>query len=130
MQKALDAAQFSIRDIDRIILVGGSTKVPLIKEMLQEMFNREPYSDIDPDTAIARGAAILGATMNLPQDADFVPKEADDTPAFKIQLNDKVTHNLGIEVVGGKFSCLIRKGTDIPADEPAAATKEYSTPRG
>lgn len=129
VQKALDAAQFTIRDVDRIILVGGSTKVPLVKEMLQEMFGREPYSDIDPDTAIARGAAILGATMNLPQDADFVPKEVDDIPAFKIELHDKVTHNLGIEVVGGKFSCLIRKGIDIPADQPVIATKDYSTPR-
>ena len=55
--------------------------------------------------------------------------EEDDLPGFHIVINNKVTHNLGIEVFGGKFSCLIQKGTDIPEDSPAVATKEYGTPR-
>ncbi len=128
VQKALMPLNLRFEMLIASFWSAALTKVPLVKEMLQEMFGREPYSDIDPDTAIARGAAILGATMNLPQDADFVPKEVDDIPAFKIELHDKVTHNLGIEVVGGRFSCLIRKGIDIPADQPVVATKDYSTP--
>jgi molecular chaperone DnaK (HSP70) len=70
VEKALRAAKFEIADIDRIILVGGSSKIPMVKEMLHEMFGKEPYSDTDPDTAIARGAAILGATMMLPELSD------------------------------------------------------------
>jgi molecular chaperone DnaK (HSP70) len=127
VEKALSAAKLEIEDIDRIILVGGSTKIPLVREMLHEIFGREPYSDTDPDTAIARGGAILGATMMLPDPELERPEE--DTPDFVIDLDNIVTHNLGIEVVGGKFSCLIPKDTLIPEDAPAAASREYTTPQ-
>ena len=126
VEKALSSAKLEIDDIDRIILVGGSTKIPLVREMLHEIFGREPYSDTDPDTAIARGGSILGATMMLPDPELERPKE--DTPDFVIDIDNIVTHNLGIEVVGGKFSCLIPKGTQIPEDGPASASKEYTTP--
>jgi molecular chaperone DnaK len=126
VEKALSTAKLGIEDIDRIILVGGSSKIPLVKEMLHEMFGKEPYSDTDPDTAIARGAAILGATMMLPDPELDRPKE--DTPEFVIDIDNIVTHNLGIEVVGGKFSCLVPKGTEIPAEEPVIVAKDYTTP--
>ena len=127
IEKALSAAKLEIEDIDRIILVGGSTKIPLVREMLHEIFGREPYSDTDPDTAIARGGAILGATMMLPDPELERPEE--DTPDFVIDLDNIVTHNLGIEVVGGKFSCLIPKHTQILEDAPANASREYTTPQ-
>ena len=127
VEKALSAAKLDIEDIDRIILVGGSSKMTLVKEMLHDMFGKEPYSDTDPDTAIARGAAILGATMMLPDPELERPEE--DTPEFVIDIDNIVTHNLGIEVVGGKFSCLITKDTQIPEDGPATAAKEYTTPQ-
>jgi len=126
VEKALSSAKLDIDDIDRIILVGGSTKIPLVKEMLHDMFGKEPYSDTDPDTAIARGAAIFGATMMLP-DPDL-ERRIEDTPDFAIDIENIVTHNLGIEVIGGKFSCLIEKDTEIPADSPVSAKKEYTTP--
>ncbi len=126
VEKALSAAKLEIEDIDRIILVGGSSKIPLVKEMLHEMFGKEPYSDTDPDTAIARGAAILGATMMLPDSELERPEE--DTPDFVIDTDNIVTHNLGIEVVGGKFNCLIPKDTEIPAEVPVTVNKDYVTP--
>ena len=91
------------------------------------MFGKEPYSDTDPDTAIARGAAIFGATMMLP-DPDLERPE-EDTPDFVIDIDNIVTHNLGIEVIGGKFSCLISKDTEIPAEGPVTVSKEYTTPQ-
>jgi molecular chaperone DnaK (HSP70) len=126
VEKALSTAKLEIEDIDRIILVGGSSKIPLVKEMLHEMFGKEPYSDTDPDTAIARGAAILGATMMLPDSELERPEE--DTPDFVIDTDNIVTHNLGIEVVGGKFNCLIPKDTEIPAEVPVTVNKDYVTP--
>jgi molecular chaperone DnaK (HSP70) len=126
VEKALSTAKLGMEDIDRLILVGGSSKIPLVKEMLQDMFGKEPYSDTDPDTAIARGAAIFGATMILPDPDLERPKE--DTPDFVIDIDNIVTHNLGIEVVGGKFSCLISKDTEIPAEGSVVAAKEYTTP--
>ncbi|MFM6518236.1 MAG: Hsp70 family protein, partial [Microcystis panniformis] len=65
-EQALTDAKLTIEDIDRLILVGGSTRVPLVKTMLVEMFGKEPYSDADPDTIVARGAAIFAATLNVP----------------------------------------------------------------
>ena len=127
VEKALSTAKLDIDDIDRIILVGGSTKIPLVREFLQDMFGKEPYSDTDPDTAIARGAAIFGATMMLPD--PNLERAEEDTPDFVIDIDNIVTHNLGIEVVGGKFSCLIPKNTEIPAEEPVTVSKEYTTPQ-
>lgn len=124
VQKALTSAKLSIKEIDRIILIGGSTRVPLVREMIKEMFNKEPYGDIDADTAVAQGAAILGATLNVPVEKDSV-----DILEKVIKIEDKVSHYLGIEVSGGKFNCLIEKGTDIPDETPVAETKEYTTPR-
>ncbi|HLK57925.1 MAG TPA: Hsp70 family protein, partial [Chthonomonadaceae bacterium] len=121
IEQALSEAQLTIDDISRIILVGGSTKVPLVKEMLTQMFGKEPYGDVDPDTVVARGAAIFGATLTM-------PSSMEDAPPV-ITIYDIVTHHLGIEVAGGKFSRLIEKGVEIPEDGPLTASKEYGTQR-
>lgn len=127
VDRALASAKLGIEDISRIILVGGSTRVPMVREMLTKMFDKEPYSDTDPDTAVARGAAIFAASLNVP-DPDLEPRsEEDKTEPPK--LTNIVTHFLGIETAGGKFNCLIDKGKDIPADAPLTYSKEYTTPR-
>jgi len=131
VERALSAAKLGIEDISRIILVGGSTRVPLVKQMLKDMFGKEPYSDTDPDTAVARGAAIYGATLGVPTDQldDTEQVLPEDELPTSIEVNNIVTHFLGIETFGGKFSRLIEKGLDIPSDSPLSATKEFSTPR-
>lgn len=124
VQRALDSAKLTIDDISRIILVGGSTRVPLVRQVLTEMFGKEPYGDTDPDTVVARGAAIYGATFNLPED------ERDAEERRKgISVTNIATHFLGIETYGGKFNCLIEKGLEIPEDKPLSAEKVYTTPR-
>lgn len=128
VQRAMDSSKISIDDVSRIILVGGSTKIPLIKSMLKEMFNKEPYSDMDPDTAVARGAAIFGSTLILPDD-ELDSEKKEDQNDDEMILEQKVTHFLGIEITGGKFNCLIEKDVDIPKDAPLVASKEYTTPR-
>lgn len=125
VDKALASAKLSIEEIDRIILVGGSTRVPLVREMLTEMFGKEPYSDTDPDTVVARGAAIFASTLNVP-DPDT---EGQEKPEKIIEKQDKVTHFLGIETIGGRFSHLIEKGNDIPPDTSLVYSKEFTTPR-
>ncbi len=128
VESALTDAKLTIEDIDRLILVGGSTRVPLVKTMLVEMFGKEPYSDADPDTIVARGAAIFAATLNVP-DPNVEPRTDVDEYEKEIQIANIVTHFLGIETVGSKFNCLLEKGLDIPADSPLTVTKEYVTPR-
>ena len=123
---ALISSNLDIEDIDRIILVGGSTRVPLVKEMLTQMFDKEPYADTDPDTVVARGAAIFASTLNAPD--PNLERDAEDIRG-EIEVSNIVTHFLGIETKGGKFNCLIEKGLDIPAEEPLTFSKEYTTPR-
>jgi molecular chaperone DnaK (HSP70) len=128
--RALDEAAMTIDDISRIILVGGSTKVPLVREMLTEMFGKEPYGDVDPDTVVARGAAIFGASLQVVEEFDpDVEVREEDKFTGTIELIDRVTHYLGIETYGNKFSCLLDKGLDIPKDAPISVSKEYATPR-
>ncbi|MFB2917161.1 Hsp70 family protein [Aerosakkonema funiforme] len=127
VQRALASAKLTIEDIDRIILVGGSTKVPLVQEMLTEMFGKQPYADTDPDTVVARGTAIFAATLNVQSDADISRDEFAKPPIVGIQ--NIVTHFLGIATQGGKFSCLIEKGLKISPNEPLAVSKEFTTSR-
>jgi molecular chaperone DnaK len=116
IERALEQAGLSIDDLDRIILVGGSTRIPLVSEMLVEMFGKEPYKDTDPDTVVARGAAIYAASLLDPEKG----------PSIKIY--NQVTHFLGISALGGKFACLLEKGLEIPVDEPLTVTQLFRNP--
>ena len=131
VDKALKSAKLTIEEISRIILIGGSTRVPLVKEMLKEMFNKDPYIDKDPDTAVARGAAILAAWRGVPTDQLDVNEEVreEDKPEGSIKISNIVTHYMGVEIKGRKFSCLLEKNTEIPADEFLTVSKEYTTPQ-
>lgn len=131
VEKALASAKLSMDDISRIILVGGSTRVPLVKEMLTEMFGKEPYSDADPDTVVARGAAIYGAFLGVPTDKLDETETIDpgDVREGSISISNIVTHYLGIEVSGGKFSQLLEKGAEIPKDTPLSESREFATSR-
>jgi len=130
VEKALKDAEIEMGDISRIILVGGSTRVPLVKEMLTEMFGKEPYSDENPDTVVSRGAAIYGAHLGVPsEDTATSDVNAEDEFEGDVAIKNIVTHYLGIETAGGKFNRIIEKDTEIPADEPLAEAKQYGTQR-
>ena len=120
-KKALLSAKLTSEDVSRIILVGGSTRVPLVREILFDIFKKEPYGDIDPDTVVAQGAASFAATFELPE----IKPQLD----HKLVIDNIVTHFLGIESQGGKFSCLIEKDLSIPTDKPLEISKEYTTQR-
>ena len=122
--KAIGNAKLTIEDMDKIILVGGSTLVPRIKEKIKEIFGIEPYSNFNPRTIVSEGAAIFGATLSVPEDA--VDNGEKDIEA-EIEINQIVTHNLGIMTSGMKFSKLIEKGMQIPTGENITEEKEYTT---
>jgi len=126
VKKALEEAKLTIDDISRIVLVGGSTRVPLVRTMLTEMFGKEPFADHDPDVIVATGAAIYGASLLTPGD----DVSEGDTVKEPINWIDAVTHNLGIEVYGRKFSKIIEKNTNLSDDQPMiSASRYYTTPR-
>ncbi len=100
VKRCLDDAKKSPREIDEIVLVGGSTRVPLIQEQVQKFFGKEPNRSVNPDEVVALGAAIQGGVLT---------GEAKD-----IVLLDVTPLSLGIETLGGVFTPLIPRNTTIP----------------
>lgn len=97
---ALKAAGLSKSDIDEIILVGGSTRIPAIQEAVQKFFGKEPSKGVNPDEVVAIGAAIQGGVLT---------GEVKD-----VLLLDVTPLSLGIETMGGVFTKLIDANTTIP----------------
>lgn len=121
---ALENAKLTVEDIDKIILVGGSTLVPRIKEKVKDIFGIEPYSNFNPRTIVSEGAAIFGATLSVPSDC---VENNETKPEGDINISQIVTHNLGIMISGMRFSKLIEKGIEIPKGQVISEEKEYST---
>ncbi|MEN6669505.1 molecular chaperone DnaK [Psychrobacter sp. B38] len=97
---ALEDAGLKIGDIDDVILVGGQTRMPLVQQNVQEFFGQEPRKDVNPDEAVAAGAAIQGAVLS-----------GDKTDVL---LLDVTPLTLGIETMGGVMTPIIEKNTMIP----------------
>ena len=98
---AIDDAGLKVGDIDEVILVGGQTRMPLVQEKVSGYFGKEPRKDVNPDEAVAVGAAIQGAVLS--------------GDVKDVLLLDVTPLSLGIETLGGVMSTLIDKNTTIPA---------------
>jgi molecular chaperone DnaK len=97
---ALKDSGVDVKDIDDVILVGGQTRMPKVQESVKALFGRDPRKDVNPDEAVAVGAAIQGAVL-----------AGDKTDVL---LLDVTPLSLGIETVGGVMTKLIKKNTTIP----------------
>ncbi len=108
-KKALKDAKLSPADIDEVILVGGSTRIPKIQEIVKDIFKKEPNRSVNPDEVVALGAAIQGGVLG---------GEVDD-----ILLLDVTPLSLGIETLGNVSTPLIERNSTIPTKK----TQVFST---
>jgi|SaaInlStandDraft_4_1057021.scaffolds.fasta_scaffold02926_2 molecular chaperone DnaK (HSP70) len=113
VENALSDAKLKAAQIDDIVLIGGSTRIPKIKQLLTEKFGNKIKADINPDEAVAYGATVQAAILC----------NVGDSTIRDIVLMDVVPLSLGIETVGGAFESLIKRNTTIPFE----VEKTYST---
>ena len=103
VRKALQDAKFTKKDIDKVLLVGGSTRIPRVQELIKEELGKEPSKGVNPDEVVAMGAAIQGGVLQ---------GEVND-----IVLLDVTPLSLGIETLGGVMTVLIPRNTTIPTSK-------------
>jgi molecular chaperone DnaK len=101
-EDALKKAKISKSDINDVILVGGSTRIPKVQEIVRDFFGKEPNKSVNPDEAVACGAAILGAQLG------------GDESASNILLLDVVPLSISIETLGGVATKMVEANTTVP----------------
>ena len=110
VEQAMKDAGVTVDDIDKILLVGGSTRIPAVQALIKDYFGKEPSKGVNPDECVAQGAALQGGVLSGEVKAELT-------------LLDVTSLSLGIETAGGVFTKIIERNTTIPCEK----SMEFST---
>jgi len=133
MKKALSEASISLRDLTNVVLVGGSTRIPLVQQTVKGFTGREPLRDVNPDECVAAGAAIF--SVLLPDDVKKKHVKAADLPVFEvdvapenrklqIEVVPRTAYALGIGLIGNAYSVVLEANSFYPV---SITKRDYST---
>jgi Fe-S protein assembly chaperone HscA len=111
-RQALKDASLSADEIDEVVLVGGSTRIPLVRQRVKKLFRREPHCELNPDEVVALGAAVQANIL-----------AGDSQATSEMLLLDVTPLSLGIEALGGVVARIIERNSTIPA----TATEHFTT---
>ena len=111
-RQALKDAELTAAQVDEVVLVGGSTRIPLVRRQVQELFEREPHSELNPDEVVALGAAVQAKIL-----------AGGSAETKDMLLLDVTPLSLGIEALGGVTAKIIHRNSTIPA----SATEHFTT---
>jgi len=126
-EDALSTAGLAPHQIDEIVLVGGTTRLPLVREVVQQVFGKPPQTSINPMSVVAVGAAIQGAALMgslVPMAAGGVSTPTAANPAAAVLL-DVTPRSLGVRTVGGYVDVIIERNSPIPVEQ----TRLFTTTR-
>lgn len=134
VEGALVSSKLTFNDIDRFIIVGGSSKGPWVRNAIKNKFGREPYSADNLDTIVSRGAAIYGEEKKISEPGlPPVPgNPVDSNPPVKpgngggLTLSEKTVQSIGVELKNGYFSPLTEKGVTITESAPCEGRGKYT----
>jgi molecular chaperone DnaK len=115
VMQAMKDAHFTPKDIDEVVLVGGSTRMPKVQELVKEMFGKEPHKGVNPDEVVAVGAAIQGGVL---------AGEVKD-----VLLLDVTPLSLGIETLGGIMTKLVERTRRFPPSGSRSSARPTTTRR-
>ena len=123
LDNAIKDAELNKENINEIILVGGSSRMPKIQEIIKEYFGKNPLKDINPDEVVSMGAAIQGLIVN--EDTEQI----DGTGIDKMVIMDIIPLSLGIELDDGEMDFIIKRNTSIPYEQTKKyqLSKDYNT---
>jgi Fe-S protein assembly chaperone HscA len=111
-RQALKDAELTVAQVDEVVLVGGSTRIPLVRRQVEELFEREPHSELNPDEVVALGAAVQAKIL-----------AGGSAETKDMLLLDVTPLSLGIEALGGVTAKIIHRNSTIPA----SATEHFTT---